>query len=147
MLKRLTESWEGRLSKNALTIEDKQFIEQTYLEVTGRPLHRTSCHDCYADAVIEIKYQLKKGQMKYQLKNGVILHQHGTGKVFSNVNLTDVDAQAHLAEHPSDICFFAQFPSDWNKKSVVAKEAKPKKSVVAKDVVVEVDDASGESEL
>lgn len=103
---------EGRLAIGALTLKDKARIEELYLELLGRELKRTTCSDCYRDAVIEIKIKQRKTmeKPKYALKNGVVLYQHSTGKVFSNFNITDKIASEHLREHPDDVRFFAVHP-------------------------------------
>lgn len=100
---------QGRLAVNALTAKDKTIIEQMYEQLLGKTLKRTSCSDCYRDAVIEIKIKLNKNmdKPKYALKNGVLLYQHSTGKVFNNFNMTDRIAAQHLKEHPDDVRFFA----------------------------------------
>lgn len=51
--------------KLPLSSSDKSDIEVMYHEVFGRTFIRTSCSDCYRDAVIEMYSYLKKyGKMK-----------------------------------------------------------------------------------
>ena len=57
---------------------DKSEIERLYKEVLGKEFTKTSCNDCYRDAVIEMTVYIKKNnRMKekcnYILKNGVLL--------------------------------------------------------------------------
>lgn len=56
---------------------DKSEIERLYKEVLGKEFTKTSCNDCYRDAVIEMTVYIKKNnRMKekcnYRLKNGVL---------------------------------------------------------------------------
>ena len=55
---------------------DKSEIERLYKEVLGKEFTKTSCNDCYRDAVIEMTVYIKKNnRMKekcnYILKNGI----------------------------------------------------------------------------
>ena len=96
--------------KLPLSSSDKSDIEVMYHEVFGRTFIRTSCGDCYRDAVIEMYSYLKKyGKMKeksnYALKNGVLLQAgFGSGEMYTNDNLTDEAAERFLA------------PSDWEER-------------------------------
>lgn len=91
-------------------------------EVLGRTFTKTSCGDCYRDAVIEMYSYLKRyGKMKekssYALKNGVLLQVgFGSSEMYTNNNLTDEAAERYLAENPKGIVFFASTPSDWEKR-------------------------------
>ena len=91
-------------------------------EVLGRTFIKTSCGDCYRDAVIEMYSYLKRyGKMKekssYALKNGVLLQVgFGSSEMYTNNNLTDEAAERYLAENPKGIVFFASTPSDWEKR-------------------------------
>lgn len=91
-------------------------------EVLGRTFTKTSCGDCYRDAVIEKYSYLKRyGKMKekssYALKNGVLLQVgFGSSEMYTNNNLTDEAAERYLAENPKGIVFFASTPSDWEKR-------------------------------
>ena len=108
--------------KVSLSSSDKSDIELMFHEVLGRTFTKTSCADCYRDAVIEMYSYLKRyGKMKekssYALKNGVLLQVgFGSSEMYTNNNLTDEAAERYLAENPKGIVFFASTPSDWEKR-------------------------------
>ena len=108
--------------KVSLSSSDKSDIELMFHEVLGRTFTKTSCGDCYRDAVIEMYSYLKRyGKMKekssYALKNGVLLQVgFGSSEMYTNNNLTDEAAERYLAENPKGIVFFASTPSDWEKR-------------------------------
>nr|DAS23954.1 MAG TPA: hypothetical protein [Caudoviricetes sp.] len=108
--------------KLPLSSSDKSDIEVIYHEVFGRTFIRTSCSDCYRDAVIEMYSYLKKyGKMKeksnYALKNGVLLQVgFGSSEMYTNNNLTDEAAERFLAENPKGIVLFALTPSNWEER-------------------------------
>lgn len=108
--------------KIPLSSSDKSVIEAMYYEVFGRMFVRTSCNDCYRDAVIEMYSYLKKyGKMKekssYALKNGVLLQMaFGSGEMYTNDNLTDEAAEKYLAKNPKGISLFAVTPKDWKER-------------------------------
>ena len=85
---------------------DKSEIERLYKEVLGKEFTKTSCNDCYRDAVIEMTVYIKKNnRMKekcnYILKNGVLLQpEFGSNKMYTNDNLTDEVAEKYLAKNP-----------------------------------------------
>lgn len=103
----------------SLSSSNKADIEVMYREVLGRNFVKTSCGNCYHDAVIEMYSYLKKyGRMKeksnYALKNGVLLQSDfGSGEMYTNENLTDEAAEKYLAKHPKGIIMFALMPPDW----------------------------------
>ena len=72
---------------------DKSEIERLYKEVLGKEFTKTSCNDCYRDAVIEMTVYIKKNnRMKekcnYILKNGVLLQpEFGSNKFISPMYL------------------------------------------------------------
>ena len=71
---------------------DKSEIERLYKEVLGKEFTKTSCNDCYRDAVIEMTVYIKKNnRMKekcnYILKNGVLL-QTGVRKAIKCTLMT-----------------------------------------------------------
>ena len=74
---------------------DKSEIERLYKEVLGKEFTKTSCNDCYRDAVIEMTVYIKKNnRMKekcnYILKNGVLLQpEFGSNK--STLMTTSLD--------------------------------------------------------
>jgi len=108
--------------KLPLSSSDKSDIEVMYHEVFGRTFIRTSCGDCYRDAVIEMysylkKYRKMKEKSNYALKNGVLLQAgFGSGEMYTNDNLTDEAAERFLAGNPKGIVFFALTPSDWEER-------------------------------
>lgn len=111
--------------KPSLSSSDKQEIEALYGEVIDKKFVRTSCNDCYRDAVIEMSVYLRKnGKMKeksnYRLKNGVLLQMgFGSSDFYTNANLTDEIAESYLAKYPENVNYFAKLPEDW--KELVAK--------------------------
>ena len=114
----------------SLSYSDKAEIERLYKEVLDKKFIRTSCNDCYRDAVIEMNVYLKKnGSMKekseYGLKNGALLQMgFGSSEMYTNANLTDEIAEKYLAKNPGGIKFFAKKPEDWEER--VQKRLAPK---------------------
>lgn len=111
---------------------EKQEIELLYSVVLDKVFVRTSCNDCYRDAVYEMYVYLKRnGKMKektiYKLKNGVLLQMSfGSGEFYTNANLTDEVAEKYLAKYPEHIRFFAVYPDDWEER-IAKKERKSRK--------------------
>lgn len=107
---------------NSLSASNKLDIEIMYHDVLGKNLMKSSCNDCYHDAIIEIYLYLKKyGKMKeksnYTLKNGVLLQPgFGSGNMYTNDNLTDEVAEKYLAQYPNGIILFAATPTDWEER-------------------------------
>lgn len=103
----------------ALSTSDKSDIELMYRQVLGKDFVKTSCNDCYHDAVIEMYLYLKRtGNMKeksnYTLKNGVLLQaEFGSNTMYTNANLTDEVAENYLAKNPKGEILFASLPTDW----------------------------------
>lgn len=117
---------------DVLNSSNKLDIELMYREIFGKDFIRTSCNDCYHDAIIEMYIHLKKnGKMKeksnYILKNGVVLQKEfGSGDMYTNANITDEVAENYLADNPKGIMFFSGYPSDWDnrvRKRVLKREA------------------------
>ena len=112
---------------------EKLEIEDLYTEVLGKEFIKTSCNDCYRDAVYEMYAYLKKnGKMKektlYGLKNGVLLQMgFGSGEFYTNANLTDEAAERFLELNPDKANFFSVLPDDW-KKRVKERTKKNKES-------------------
>lgn len=112
----------GLGGKSPLSSSEKSEIEAMYYEVLGRTFAKTSCTNCYHDAVIEMYSYLKKhGKMKekssYALKNGVLLQMaFGSGEMYTNDNLTDEAAERYLAANPKGISLFAVTPTDWGER-------------------------------
>lgn len=106
----------------ALSTSDKSDIELMYQQVLGKDFVKTSCNDCYRDAVIEMYLYLKRtGNMKeksnYTLKNGVLLQaEFGSNTMYTNANLTDEVAENYLAKNPKGEIFFASMPTDWEER-------------------------------
>lgn len=101
---------------------EKLEIELLYTEVLGKAFVKTSCNDCYRDAVFEMYAYLKKnGKMKektlYGLKNGVLLQMgFGSGEFYTNANLTDEAAERFLELNPDKANFFSVLPDNWKKR-------------------------------
>ena len=93
----------------SLSSSDKEEIENLYVLVLDKKFIRTSCSDCYHDAVIEMSVYLNKnGKMKekseYGLKNGVLLQ------------MGDEAAEKYLAKYPDNIKYFSKKPDDWEER-------------------------------
>lgn len=124
----------GRIDSGLYSM-DKAQVANLYNEVLGKTFKPTSCRDCYRDAVIEMILYLKKnGAMKekcqYSLLNGAIIREFGTGKVYSNANLTDKVAEAWLRKYPQQIKMFATYPADWQERVSRSVKKRVKKEVV-----------------
>ena len=125
---------------SALSASDKSEIALLYSAVLGKTFIKTSCNDCYHDAIIEMYLYLKNnGKMKekcsYRLKNGVLLQtEFGGGDMYTNANLTDSVAEKYLAKNPKGIQFFEGFPSDWEER--VSKRTEKVNQVVLNDALV-----------
>lgn len=108
--------------QTALSTSDKSDIELMYQDVLGKQFRKTSCNDCYRDAVIEMYLYLKRtGNMKeksnYTLKNGVLLQtEFGSNTMYTNANLTDEVAENYLGKNPKGAIFFASMPTDWEER-------------------------------
>lgn len=120
----------GRINSGLSSME-KAEIARLYGEVLGKEFKPTSCRDCYRDACIEIELYLRRnGRMKeksrYVLLNGAIIREFGTGKVYSNANITDKIAEDWLRKYPQQIKMFAAYPDDWQERvsKTVRKRAK-----------------------
>lgn len=110
----------GRINSGLSSI-DKAEIARLYGEVLGKTFKVTSCRDCYRDACIEMELYLRKNgamkeKSKYVLLNGFIIQEFGTGKVYSNANLTDKVAEDYLRKYPQQIKMFASYPDDWQER-------------------------------
>lgn len=120
----------GRAS--AFSSSEKMEIERLYVDVLDSKFVRTSCNDCYRDAVYEMYSYLKKnGRMKeksvYKLKNGALLQmEFGSGEFYTNATLTDEVAERYLKKYPERINLFAIYPDDWMER--VKDKVKPKKN-------------------
>ena len=119
----------------SLSSSDKAEIENLYVLVLDKKFVRTSCSDCYHDAVIEMSVYLNKnGKMKekseYGLKNGVLLQMgFGSSEMYTNANLTDEAAEKYLA---NNIKYFSKKPDDWEERVKSRKDG----NVVINDELV-----------
>lgn len=119
----------GRAS--AFSDSERVEIERMYADVLDMKFVRTSCNDCYRDAVFEMYSYLKRnGKMKeksvYKLKNGALIQmEFGSGEFYTNATLTDEVAERYLRKYPERINLFAVYPDDWMDR--VKDEVKPKK--------------------
>ena len=124
----------------SLSSSDKAEIESLYALVLDKKFVRTSCSDCYHDAVIEMSVYLNKnGKMKekseYGLKNGVVLQmEFGSSEMYTNANLTDEIAEKYLERYPDNIKYFSKKSDDWKERINKRKEDKDK--VVIDDELV-----------
>jgi hypothetical protein len=122
----------------SLSSSDKAEIENLYALVLDKKFVRTSCSDCYHDAVIEMSVYLNKnGKMKekseYGLKNGVLLQMgFGSSEMYTNANLTDEAAEKYLAKYPDNIKYFSKKPDDWEERV----NARKGRNVVINDELV-----------
>lgn len=98
---------------------DKALIERLYMAVLRRTFVKTTCQQCYHDAVVEIYLYLKnnktmKEQCNYQLRAGFVIScpDFYGGKIFTNANLTDKVAEAYLDKYPKAEDYFAVMPSE-----------------------------------
>lgn len=127
----------GKVS--TFSASEKAEIEAFYPEVLDKALVKTSCNDCYRDAVYEMYAYLKKnGKMKektvYKLKNGALLQMgFGSGEFYTNANLTDVAAERFLKRFPERINLFAIYPEDWMER--VNKADKDGKAIKGSKVI------------
>lgn len=117
---------------NILSTSNMQDVELLYKEVLDKEFIKTSCKDCYNDAIIEMIIYIKKyGKMKekcnYSLKNGVLLQiGFGSDSFYTNANLTDEVAYKYLKENPDDENLFSKIPESHY-------EDKPKRARKVKD--------------
>jgi hypothetical protein len=118
-LNEVTDRLDALRRKNVLEHSDKKEIEELYPIVLDKSFVKTSCNDCYRDAVIEMILFIKRnGKMKektlYALKNGALIQmEFGSGEMYTNSNLTDEVAERFLAAHPNGKVLFSKLPEDW----------------------------------
>lgn len=130
--------------------EDKIFIEKAYRMALNKFFVRTSCGQCYKDALIEIYTEYRKNKTlnmensKFRLRNGALLQSNILPEVVSFKNLTDELAVKFLYHHPELKEYFAEIPDNLNsllskyKKSLesdkkVSEEEEDVESVAAKN--------------
>ena len=122
----------------SLSSSDKAEIENLYVLVLDKKFVRTSCSDCYHDAVIEMSVYLNKNRKmkeksEYGLKNGVLLQMgFGSSEMYTNANLTDEAAEKYLAKYPDNIKYFSKKPDDWEERVKSRKDG----NVVINDELV-----------
>lgn len=107
------------MGESLLTLSQKEEISRLYKLVLAKNFIKTSCNDCYKDALIEMYAYLKKhGKMKeksnYTLKNGALIQlEFGSSEMYTNANITDEIAEKFLSENPNNRRFFSELPFDW----------------------------------
>lgn len=107
---------------SSLSPSEKAEIEHLYRDVLDKKFTRSSCSDCYHDAVLEMMLYLKRnGKMKekseYKLKNGVLLQmEFGSSKFYTNESLTDDIAEEYLAKYPNNANYFSKIPENWQER-------------------------------
>lgn len=113
---------EALRGKSSLSASDKSDIQMMYRETLDKEFLKTSCNDCYHDAIIEMYVYLKRnGKMKersnYSLKNGVLLQMgFGSNEMYTNDNLTDEIAERYLAKNPKGFLLFSVVPTDYQER-------------------------------
>ena len=113
--------------QSSYSSSDKSAIASLYQEVLDKTFVRTSCGDCYHDAVIEMySYLRTHGKMKEKsLQMGF-----SSSEMYTNANLTDEAAERYLAKNPGDIKYFSRSPEDWKaraEKRATEKADRPKR--------------------
>lgn len=116
---------------SSLTLAKKERIEALYKEVMAKEFIRTTCRDCYNDAIVIMMCQLKKEGCKkvqmFRLKNGAIIQpRFGIAEFLTPDNCTDEDAISWLKMHKDDICLFSRYPANW--EELIAEPTPPKKT-------------------
>lgn len=116
---------------SAYSLDIKREIEALYFEVLDKKFVKTSCSNCYKDAVMEMyvylnKYNKMKEKTLYALKNGALLQLgFGNGNMITNANLTDTLAEKYLRMNPNGHIYFSKLPENW-KNRVFGKKSKKK---------------------
>lgn len=102
-------------------------IETVYYQIRHRRLR--GCSNCIADAFIELctlkeEDIIQHMECRFKLRAGVLILNPNDGrKNISNYNITDAAAIEALAQDPSKIALFDDFPSSW--EAEVADFLKP----------------------
>lgn len=134
-----------------LAHSEKSEIENLYPEVLGKKFVRTSCNDCYRDAIIEMYLYLKKnGAMKekcsYTLKKGALIQMDfGSGEFYTNANLTDEVAEMYLSKHPDGRVLFASMPDDWYERSANRENGKAEELI--EKTITMLEDGKSDDEI
>lgn len=145
---------------NILSTSNMKDVELLYKEVLDKEFIKTSCKDCYNDAIIEMIIYIKKyGKMKekcdYALKNGVLLQiGFGSDNFYTNANLTNKVAFKYLKENPEDENLFSAIPDFHYKDKPAKNEAGKEKTKLGdsgekfeKEVAKKVEDNENNKEL
>lgn len=133
-MKELMERLKELGGKTSLSLLERQEIEEKYELVLDMKFRKTSCSDCYKDAIIEMYSYLSthgkcRDKRNYKLKSGVVIQMgFGSPDFYTNKNLTDEIAEKYLRKFPDNGCFFAILPNDWKERvKNESKRAKQKK--------------------
>lgn len=101
--------------------------------VLGKRFRKTSCQQCYHDALIEICLYLKNhntmaNPKKYIMRAGFIIHSpvFDGGKVYTNDNLTDDVAERYMEMFPMKKSMFDRNPNYTEPTEAKAETPKPK---------------------
>lgn len=110
------EKLQGRMDAS-FSNSDKKKIEELYFEVLRKTFVRTSCQQCYHDAVIEMMVYLRKNRKlkakcNYRMRAGFIIScpDFYGGKIYTNDNLTDKVASEYLKQYPRQEVMFSVLP-------------------------------------
>lgn len=134
----IVEELRGR-GRAPFSIKDKELVTQVYPVVMGRKFRRTSCPNCYRDAVIEMSIYLNRNKMlrekcDYVLRGGFIIRTPliDNGKVYTNSNLTNEVAEKYLELFPQKRDIFNVIPEKAEKTPEKAEKKPTKASVQPK---------------
>lgn len=117
-------------NKGGFSMSDREFIEKSYFMVLNKYFKKTTCGQCYEDALIEINVEYKRTKTlnkmsNFSLKNGVILRTNDIPEIMSFKNTTDELSLKFLRSYPDFIDFFAVYPENWKElANPVEKKAK-----------------------
>lgn len=142
--------------KGGFSISDRELIEKLYFIALNKHFKKTTCGDCYEDALIEINIEYKRTKKinkmsNFALKNGVILRTIDIPEIMSFKNTTDELSLKFLNKYPGFIDFFAVYPENWEELAKqVEKEAKkePKvEEIVEKEAEIEIKEEETKPEI
>lgn len=143
-------------NKGGFSMSDRELIEKFYFMVLDKYFKKTSCGQCYEDALIEINIKYKqtktiKEMSNFQLKNGVVLMSNEIPDVMSFKNITDELSIKFLKINPNYIDYFAVYPENWEELvNPVKKEAKKEtkvEEIVEKEAELEVKEEESKPEI
>lgn len=102
---------------------ERSSIGSVYATVLGKPFKVTSCNDCYRDAVIESLCYIRKYNkfreyinMEYRLSPGAVVRIYNDAHTYTNNDLTDEIAERYIMQDPSNIRWFAEYPSNYRER-------------------------------